>query len=120
MDPEAREPEPFVLIFEGGDMDGRVIDTRSATEKEQFVAKMFLGMTKSGEVGQGTQGYSYSSILDNRVLSAIRQTELRHEQGVQVTKIHGYQSVEKTWKDGAHHVRVQYHVIDVRRDREEE
>jgi hypothetical protein len=59
---EQLSEKTIYIEFLGGDMDGRTIDTATATPAENLLIRMIYNMSHGGQIGQGSYGVSMSHI----------------------------------------------------------
>ncbi len=99
MDTTHGDSEHVMLTFVGGDLDGRVLDSQSASQRERTVVEMFLGGSNRGQTGCAVKSMvSYRTILEGDMGGPLEsQTD---------TKIHDYRVIGRSSKDGVCHLTV--------------
>ena len=108
MDTTHRDSEHVMLTFVGGDLDGRVLDSQSASQPERTVVEMFLGGSNRGQTGCAVKSMiSYRTILEGDMGGPLESQA--------DTKIHDYRVIGRSSKDGVCHLTVAHQMHDLLR-----
>jgi hypothetical protein len=106
MDTTHDESEHVILTFVGGDLDGRRLDSQSSCQPERTVVEMFLGGSNRGQQGCAVKSLvSYRTILEGGLDDALESQA--------ATRIHDYQVIGRSSKDGICHLRVAHKMHDL-------
>ncbi len=110
MGANVNEIDHFVLTFVGGDMDGLVLDSRSARQRERTVIEMFLGGSNRGQTGRETKSLvSYQDVLQDK---AQDRAVVSADTTAAKTRCHSYRALSRTVSDGVCHIMVNHTIVD--------
>ncbi len=112
MDTDLNDIDHFVLTFVGGDMDGLILDSRSARKQERIVVEMFLGASNRGQTGRETKSLvSYCEILQDRMKDPLRLSQTSDCLASEA-RLHAYKAISRSINQGVCHIMVNHTIVD--------